>query len=514
MRIRTRLFVATAALVLALTGVQWWIHARQLAETERALSEVATSVGRGLLASDLHFVTPADGEAATVARHERLIVRTDVGTPAPARSKMIVMTAPRPDGRGGTDDGSDATTEPTPSSDDARPSGDEGPAHGAAMQWFASVHDLDVPNQGDGVALIESVGDDGTVVSQQFEVKVVPDDSSDERYLVVRRGDGTEQRIPIPVSPTVAIFRASRREAMFASAGLLVLGLVGAAVVSHRIGAPMRDLAARAERLGAGELGMEVPVTAGGEVGELQGAFGAMSRQLAEVERERDRWREREHLAQLGDLSRGLAHTLRNPLNTLGLAVEELAGGQGGEELVATARAQIRRIDRWLRSFLALAARDAGEPSVEDLTDIVRAVVLEASPQGRSVELRTDGGSLPVRIVTPAIRAALANLVDNAIQASAADGRVEVEVMVDGSFAAIEIRDRGAGLEEDVRTRLFEPHVTTKSGGSGMGLFLARQLVVGMHDGGIELLPREGGGTVARLTLPLPEVDGEANNGC
>lgn len=506
MRIRTRLFVATAALVLALTGVQWWIHARQLAETERALGEVATSVGRGLLAPDLHFVTPADGETTTVARHERLIVRTDVEAPAPARSKMVVMTAPRPEGRGGTDGGSDAASESAPTS------GDERPANGAAMQWFASVHDLDVPDESDGVALVESVGDDGTVVSQQFEVKVVPDDSGDERYLVVRRGDGTEQRIPIPVSPTVAIFRATRREAMFASAGLLVLGLVGAAVVSHRIGAPMRDLAARAERLGAGELGMEVPVTAGGEIGELQGAFAAMSRQLAEVERERDRWREREHLAQLGDLSRGLAHTLRNPLNTLGLAVEELAGGQGGEELVATARAQIRRIDRWLRSFLALAAGDAAEPSVEDLTDIVRAVVLEASPQGRSVEIQTISEPLPVRIVAPAIRAALANLVDNAVQASAADGRVEVEVMVDGSLAAIEIRDRGAGLEEDVRTRLFEPHVTTKSGGSGMGLFLARQLVVGMHDGGIELLPRDGGGTVARLTLPV--VDGEANDGC
>ncbi len=69
--------------------------------------------------------------------------------------------------------------------------------------------------------------------------------------------------------------------------------------------------------------------------------------------------------------------------------------------------------------------------------------------------------------------------------------------------ATVMVVDRGPGLPAEVRERLFSPHLTTKVGGAGMGLFLARQLVVGMHAGSLEVADRDGGGTAITLLLPL-----------
>jgi len=214
-------------------------------------------------------------------------------------------------------------------------------------------------------------------------------------------------------------------------------------------------------------------------------------------------WQQREHLAQLGDLSRGLAHTLRNPLHTLGLAVEELADGDAARpDLVETSRAQIRRIDRWLRSFLALGAEESAKPEEIDLGDLVKGIILESVQQGAEITAEARG-ELHVRAVPSAVQAAISNLLDNAIQASPAGEAIEVTVSAEGDRAVVRISDRGEGLPPEVRERLYSPHVTTKVGGSGMGLFLARQLIVGMHGGVLEVEDGEDGGTVATVSLPL-----------
>jgi signal transduction histidine kinase len=354
------------------------------------------------------------------------------------------------------------------------------------------------------------VGDEETAGPDvnRFVLKVVADDEDFGRTLIISSDGSQLKKIPIPVEPAVQTFRSTMRRGAAVSGVLLVVGLIGAAVLANRVTRPLRGLAEGAEAVGRGELGVQIPVTAAGEVGELQRSFNTMSARLAELEGERDRWREREHLAQLGDLSRGLAHTVRNPLNTLGLAVEELAAGdEERSDLVITARSQIRRIDQWLRSFLALGAEDAAEPTTEDLADIARAVVLEAVQQGRPVEIEQPEQPVPVVVVATAVRAALANLLENASDVTPDGESVKVEIGSGGDHGFVRITDRGPGLPEDVRRRLYQPHVTTKVGGSGMGLFLARQLVVGMHGGQLEVEDHPDGGTIAVVRLPLDVAD-------
>jgi len=137
------------------------------------------------------------------------------------------------------------------------------------------------------------------------------------------------------------------------------------------------------------------------------------------------------------------------------------------------------------------------------VNELVGGIVLEASQSGASVSFRRAPRSVTVHAVPEALRAAISNLVDNAVEASPEDAPVEIAVEVVGDEALITVRDHGPGVPDEVRRQLFTPHVTTKSGGSGMGLFLARQLVEAGHGGALELLDAADGGTVARVRLPV-----------
>jgi len=505
MRIQTRLFLGTALLVLALMATQWWLHLRQLRAMEAELGAVAASVGKDMLQfgpatmlpaldKEAHGMVWVDGTTGDAAE-DRGEVRRDVHVVVIPEDSDATITRHITDRIVRDPNGGETTPETTEIRHET--------------QTSVVADRIELKMNSDGVEAGCDAGGDG---ERRFVLQVVADDEKLGRSLVIKGDGGQLQRIPIPVEPAVETFRSTMQHGAAVGGVLLVVGLVGAGVLANRVTRPLRGLAEGAEAVGRGELGVQVPVTAAGEVRELQLSFNSMSARLAELEAQRDRWREREHLAQLGDLSRGLAHTLRNPLNTLGLAVEELAtGAENGEDLVLTARSQIRRIDQWLRSFLALGAEDAAEPAREDLGDLTRAVVFEAVQQGRKVEVRSAAEEVPVTVVATAVRSALANLLDNAADVTPAGEAVEVEVRRDGDLGVVAIRDRGPGLPSDVRERLFEPHVTTKVGGSGMGLFLARQLVVGMHGGVLEVEDLEGGGTIAVVKLPIE--DGNADHG-
>ena len=475
MRIQTRLFLGTAALVLALMALQWWLYARQLRSIEDEVTRAATTVGTRVLSAERAIFGEAliagahnvwvstDGDAEideetgrTVAGEQETDVQV-VMVPHPANPNVVEQQGKRMIRR-----------------EFVRPIGEPG---SEKIEWVIETRELDHP---EGVVIGEHTQLVGTVDAlpenvRKLKVAVEDGEESRDRYLVVSEDDEAVHRIKIPVSPAVSRVRETMREGAAMGGLLLVVGLFASAVMSRRLTQPLRSLADGAEALGHGDFGIQVPVSATGEVGDLQRSFNLMSARLAELEAEREMWQEREHLAQLGDLSRGLAHTLRNPLHTLGLAVEELASGKGErQDLVVTSRSQIRRIDRWLRSFLALGAEEVAEPEETDLGVLVRAVALESVQQGAEVRVEGGKGDLRVRVVPGAVRAALANLIENATEVSPEGQAVEVDVAVEDGHAVVSIVDGGPGLPDAVRERLFSPHVTTKVGGSGMGLFLAR----------------------------------------
>jgi signal transduction histidine kinase len=142
----------------------------------------------------------------------------------------------------------------------------------------------------------------------------------------------------------------------------------------------------------------------------------------------------------------------------------------------------------------------------EDVGAAVREIVAFARPEietaGCTVALRV-ASDLPVTLFDEAqLRQALLNLLRNAREAMPGGGPIEVSVAAEGMSVVVDVDDRGGGIAEEIRPRVFDPFFSTKGEGTGLGLAITRHIVVA-HGGGVTCEPRGGGGTRFRIALPI-----------
>ncbi|MFQ5670983.1 MAG: ATP-binding protein [Acidobacteriota bacterium] len=388
-------------------------------------------------------------------------------------------------------------------------SGSESAAEGTAPSGSGKGNHTLVTRDADvKVMNLSGRGELRSVVLDRVELSV--DRPSDARILIVQGPDSERREIPIPrLGMAEAVDRTFGRF-FFGSMTILILGLLAAGVVAHRVSAPLRGLATAARLVGEGQLGAQAPVRGGGEVGSALASFNRMSLRLKELEAAARELRARRHLSEIGEVGRGLAHSLRNHLNALGLALEELVAGASGSarsaDLLEGARRQIRRADQAIRSFLALASESGGQVEEMPLLPLVQDVVLEAiqgNPGRAAVVIEEPGEGPVIRGAAPELRAAIQALLINAVEATPAGGTVRIHFASPppGCRTRLVIEDEGPGIAPEVRRRLFTPHVTTKANGSGMGLFLAQRIASTRYGGGLALEDRDPSGTRAVLDL-------------
>jgi signal transduction histidine kinase len=213
-----------------------------------------------------------------------------------------------------------------------------------------------------------------------------------------------------------------------------------------------------------------------------------------------------ERLATFGQLVGSIGHELRNPLGVIESSLYILRGRIGSDE---RARKHVDRIDEQLHiandiiSALLDMIRD--RPLARELVrlDAVLGGVLESVHRPAGVQITEEGmGALPpIHADAGRVRQVLLNLVENAVHAVGDTGEVRVQGALDGGEVAIAVEDNGPGLDPLVRGRLFEPLVTTKAKGIGLGLALVKRIVE-RHAGTIAYQPRDGGG--ARFVVRLP----------
>jgi len=212
-----------------------------------------------------------------------------------------------------------------------------------------------------------------------------------------------------------------------------------------------------------------------------------------------------EQLAALGALAAGTAHELGTPLSTMAVLVGELRAGAGADQ-----RADLdllsQQIDR-CRAVLTRNLTVTGQGRAEgggrqNLQAWLTALVdtwQQTRPQSH-VHLSCSGPGAPPQVVADeTLRQALCSLLDNA--ADAADA-VELSANWDGQALRLDIADRGAGIPGDLAPRLGQPFVTGKPGGLGLGVYLARAVIERLG-GRLLIGPRQGGGTLAQVSLPL-----------
>ena len=314
--------------------------------------------------------------------------------------------------------------------------------------------------------------------------------------------------IRVPTARLEAIGDEFHTRMILGSLGILVLGLGAAAYLAKRVTAPLRDLASGALAIGEGRFGTEVPAVGERDLDATISSFNRMSRRLRELELAARDQQAREHLSEIGEIARGLAHGLRNPLHAIGLTFATIGSGDAKgarlDDTLAQGRAQVERIDRTLRLFLEMSTSSDGPCGEVDVVAVAQDVALECAQRVDSgVAIEVNAAKLRPQLfgIVAEVRAALQVLVVNAVEASSPGDRVIVGVESEAGAVRYVVEDSGRGVPGAMGAGLFEPHVTTKEQGAGFGLFLAQRIASRRYVGSLELSDREPRGTRAVLTL-------------
>ena len=294
--------------------------------------------------------------------------------------------------------------------------------------------------------------------------------------------------------------------------GLIGVGLV--VLVSRRLVARVRELDRRTRLIAAGDFRpLDLPRT-NDEVRDLYRSVNDMARRLAEFQEALQRG---ERLKVLGQFSGGLAHQLRNAATGAKLAVELHAAEcrTDDRESLDVALRQLERIEANLRQFLDLGKppTPANEPC--DLAAILTQTVdlLKPQCQHASTVLRWEPPTEPAVIPgdTTQLGHLFLNVIGNAIEAAGSGGEVDVLLLPSPRWGEgpgmrgflVEVSDTGPGPPADIADHLFDPFVTGKDQGIGLGLAVAKQAAEA-HGGGVSW-ERRGERTVFRIELPAME---------
>ena len=267
----------------------------------------------------------------------------------------------------------------------------------------------------------------------------------------------------------------------------LLLSLVGAWFIASRISRPLAALTRAAQQVGRGEHVDPAPEAGPREIRMLATAFNQMSADLERLERDR------------AMVLAGISHDLRTPLARLRLGLEMIGGDRSMSEGLA---ADIDEMDKIIGQFLDFAKGESEAGIETALDELVDDICERYAKLGRAL-VRGKPSAIRLSLAQMAVRRAISNLIDNALRYSSTP--IEIEVRQEGGFAVIEVRDRGPGIPTSEAERMKRPFTRLEAarsdaGGSGLGLAIVDR-VARMHGGRLDLLPREGGGLVARLLL-------------
>jgi signal transduction histidine kinase len=242
---------------------------------------------------------------------------------------------------------------------------------------------------------------------------------------------------------------------------------------------------------------------------------------------------EAERLAYVGTLASGLAHEIRNPLNSLNLnmqmleeEIDEQGSAPSGKRLLSITRSEISRLERLVTDFLAYAKPRPLEleemPAVRPLERLREVLAGEIQKRQAIVEVEDRSGGARVKVDTAQMNQLLLNLARNAFAAAEEAERkplLKLAAYHQGPAVLLELEDNGAGMSAEEQARIFDLFYSTRKGGTGLGLAIVER-IARAHGGRVAVRSTLGVGTTVTVELPAasplepaprPAVEAAAN---
>jgi two-component system, NtrC family, nitrogen regulation sensor histidine kinase NtrY len=292
---------------------------------------------------------------------------------------------------------------------------------------------------------------------------------------------------------------------LLSSALVWLVSLAVVLYLSVRISRPVQQLTTGLGQLAAGRFDTRLESNAQDEVGV---AIAAFNRTAGQLEQNRERLVYLTQVASWQLLARKMAHELKNSLTPIRLTVEEIAARQSsaGPEFFERAAAivvdEVTSLERRVRAFSEFAAEPESHPSRLDLNDLVRERVdlLRAAHPGVTYRVEASEAGPAGWADADQVKGILTNLLENAADAAGDGGTVLVVTSRGGNDTLVEVHDSGPGVSDEARRRLFEPSISFKKHGMGLGLAISRKNAL-LAGGDLALVEGRLGGAGFRLTL-------------
>jgi len=294
-----------------------------------------------------------------------------------------------------------------------------------------------------------------------------------------------------------------------------IASLVLLVYLADRISRPIQQLTAGLSQLAAGDLATRVEARRNDEVGRAMRAFNDMAERL---QHSTDRLVYLTQLASWRTLARKMAHEVKNSLTPIRLTVEEMLARYGDRDRAFVEQAaqivveEVESLERRIRAFSQFAAEPPVLPVPLDLNALLeeRVAFLKSGHPELTYDLRLDAGHPTALADQDLVKGILTNLLENAAEAAGEGGRILGVTAVRNGNALVEVHDSGPGLSEQIRQSLFQPSISFKKGGMGLGLSISRKGAL-LTGGDIVLVKGELGGAAFRVLLPVASNGNQAH---